>query len=147
VLPPSSDDGVHRGVSVEHLELLGEVHRHPRHSHGRDGAKEPAGLVLTDGAEGMHAASAEELEGAGVARISWTARSSRLSRLISYSSPPFVAFGCLQAVRPASSRWMEEEGASQALSGWRWTPLPPNMTERDGVLFSVKVSTFQWYFT
>jgi hypothetical protein len=56
-LAPATDDGAHRGVSGERLEPLSEVHRLPRRGRGRDRGEELAGLVLTDGVEGVRARS------------------------------------------------------------------------------------------
>jgi hypothetical protein len=54
------------------------------------------------------------------------------------------------SIRPASSRWMEEEEEGAYVPGshrCRWTPLAPNVTGRDGMLLSVNVCIFEWYFT
>jgi hypothetical protein len=65
-------------------------------------------------------------------------------------SPAFVLFGFgKQSGQRAVDGWRrkKKERTSQALSGWRRTPLTPNVTEHDGMLLSVNVCIFEWYFT
>ncbi|BAS98813.1 Os06g0641866, partial [Oryza sativa Japonica Group] len=73
VLEPAPDDGVHRRVGGVRRQQRAQVHgglrRRRRRRRRRHGAEQAADLLLADGAEGLDASRAEQLDGADLAEL------------------------------------------------------------------------------